>query len=155
MNRVIRFAAAFSLVFFGTVPAQVPDFIWAKQGGGVLNDNANEIAVDGLGNAAVVGRFEGSASFGSTALTSVSNADVFLTKYDTDCKRGNGKRSRRCFSPDQVAIRIVFHQKHLLVSSPNWQSCRTESNRPNIEACRNNVIATISRNSQARIGTAI
>ncbi|MEJ8801250.1 SBBP repeat-containing protein [Pontibacter sp. H249] len=55
--------------------------LWAKSAGGESSDYGNSIAVDGSGNAYVTGNFWGTATFGTTTLTS-SGDDVFIAKYD-------------------------------------------------------------------------
>lgn len=42
---------------------------------------ARSIAVDGAGNAIVTGTFQGTASFGGSALTSEGATEVFVAKY--------------------------------------------------------------------------
>jgi len=65
------------------------DFVWVKQMGGVSNDSARRVAVDGSGNAYTTGVFRGTADFdpenvtvGDT-LTSAGNADIFVSKLDS------------------------------------------------------------------------
>lgn len=60
--------------------AQTPDFLWARQAGGVGNDFAYSVAVDGAGNAYLTGSFQGTAAFGCTILT---NGGCFVAKLDT------------------------------------------------------------------------
>lgn len=55
---------------------------WARRAGGTGHDLARDVAMDGQGNAYVVGWFSGTASFGSTNLVSRGGTDVFLAKYD-------------------------------------------------------------------------
>ena len=61
-----------------------PEFVWAKTAGGVNYDSGFGIATDSEGNSYVVGRFEGTASFGAINLTSSSILfwDIFITKID-------------------------------------------------------------------------
>jgi hypothetical protein len=57
--------------------------LWAKSAGGINKDAANGIDVDMNGNSYITGEFSGTATFGSTALTSSSsNPDIFTAKYD-------------------------------------------------------------------------
>ncbi|MET3542539.1 Tfp pilus assembly major pilin PilA, partial [Pontibacter aydingkolensis] len=56
--------------------------VWAKQAGGTNSDYGRGIAVDGQGNAYVTGEFYGTATFGSTTLTSAGYDDIFVAKYD-------------------------------------------------------------------------
>lgn len=57
--------------------------LWAKSAGGMGADVINSIDIDMSGNVYVAGYFSGvSITFGSTTLTSVGNADIFLAKYD-------------------------------------------------------------------------
>ncbi|WP_247232085.1 SBBP repeat-containing protein [Telluribacter sp. SYSU D00476] len=56
-------------------------FIWAEKAGATGGiDEGHGIAVDALGNMTVTGSFLGSATFGSTTLTSHSN-DIFIAKF--------------------------------------------------------------------------
>src|SRR5688572_19073688 len=58
--------------------------LWAKQAGGQDIDAAKNIEVDGNGNSYITGEFRGSATFGSTTLTSTGYYDCFIAKYDAD-----------------------------------------------------------------------
>jgi hypothetical protein len=61
-------------------------FLWAVRAGGDLDDLGNGIALDGAANVYVTGYFDGSATFGSSNLTSAGTNnlhDVFLVKYDS------------------------------------------------------------------------
>jgi PKD repeat protein len=55
---------------------------WASRGGGAGGDNARGIATDSEGSQYVCGLFEGTATFGSTSLTSSGSYDVWLAKMD-------------------------------------------------------------------------
>lgn len=56
--------------------------LWAKSAGGAGIDRARGIAVDGSSNIIVAGRFEGSASFDGTTLTSAGGDDIAIAKYN-------------------------------------------------------------------------
>jgi uncharacterized protein (AIM24 family) len=55
-------------------------FVWSKQFGGSSSDFAGGIAVDGAGDVAIAGRFQGSINFGGGNLTSAGGEDAFLAK---------------------------------------------------------------------------
>ena len=60
--------------------------IWAKRGGGSLNDYGSSVAVDVDGNIYIAGQYTSdTAYFGSTSVinTAVGNQNEFLVKYDT------------------------------------------------------------------------
>lgn len=67
------------------------NLLWAKRAGGTSNDYGNGVAVDGLGNAYILGSFGndlvspmvGTATFDTTILTSAGSSDMFLAKYDS------------------------------------------------------------------------
>ena len=56
--------------------------IWERNGGGAQYDVGYGVAVDSLGNICVTGNFSGTATFGSTNVTSRGNSDIFVAKYD-------------------------------------------------------------------------
>ena len=62
------------------------NWLWAKKAGGTASDWGNGIAVDASGHSYITGRFQGSAIFGSTTLTSSGNWEIFIAKLD---RRGN------------------------------------------------------------------
>ena len=57
---------------------------WAKCAGGTGSDKGAGIAVDPNGNIYVTGFFSGTATFGTTTLTSQGAEDVFVAKLDTN-----------------------------------------------------------------------
>ena len=62
--------------------AQNVDWLWAKKAGGTSYDSSSSIAVDANGNSYVTGYFYGSATFGTTTLTSSGGSDIFVAKLD-------------------------------------------------------------------------
>ena len=58
------------------------NWLWAKQAGGTDYDDGYSIAVDVNGNSYVTGYFYGSATFGTTTLTSSGSDDIFVAKLD-------------------------------------------------------------------------
>ncbi len=81
------------------------NWLWAKQAGGLYSGYSYGIAVDANENSYVTGYFSGSATFGTTTLTSSSEyySDIFVAKLDssgnwlwakqaggTDCHDGYG-----------------------------------------------------------------
>jgi hypothetical protein len=57
--------------------------LWAYKAGGGSEDRARGVAVDGSGNVIVAGRFEGTATFGHTVLTSAGGEDIVVAKYNS------------------------------------------------------------------------
>lgn len=51
--------------------------------GGYGNQYAYDIDTDALGNIYVLGRYNGTTSFGNTTLPNIGSWDVFITKYDS------------------------------------------------------------------------
>ena len=64
--------------------AQNEDWFWAKKAGGTSNESGKSIAVDDNGNSYVTGYFYGSATFGTTTLTSSGDYDIFVAKLDSN-----------------------------------------------------------------------
>jgi hypothetical protein len=61
------------------------NMLWAKNAGGKDDDQANNVAVDVLGNVYLTGYFNSpTINFGSIPLTSESSYDIFLSKYDAN-----------------------------------------------------------------------
>ena len=60
------------------------NFLWAKKAGGTNGDNGISIAVDGSGNSYVTGYFQGTATFGSSSLTSSGGFEIFIAKLDSN-----------------------------------------------------------------------
>lgn len=62
------------------------NFIWAKNFGGMNDDQARSIAIDASGNVYTTGHFEGTADFdpsvGTYSLTSEGDQDIFIHKLD-------------------------------------------------------------------------
>jgi len=56
------------------------NFLWAQKAGGTEWDNGYGIAIDSSGNCYVTGIFNGTATFGSTTLTSNGGQDIFIAK---------------------------------------------------------------------------
>ena len=59
------------------------NWLWAKKAGGTNYDWCNSIAVDTNGNSYVTGDFRGSATFGTTTLTSSGDYDIFVAQLDS------------------------------------------------------------------------
>ncbi|SFH24353.1 T9SS type B sorting domain-containing protein [Pontibacter chinhatensis] len=59
-------------------------FVWARNAGSMGADEGRSIATDGNGNVYVAGNYTGSASFGSTTLTSKGGQDIFLASFDSN-----------------------------------------------------------------------
>jgi hypothetical protein len=58
-------------------------YLWAKRFGGTSSDIPKAVAVDGSGNVAVAGYFQGTVNFGGGTLTSAGSSDIFVAKYSS------------------------------------------------------------------------
>ncbi len=65
---------------------QYGNCLWAVRAGGPNNDHGVNISNDGLGYMCITGDFTGTASFGTTSLTSANSSypDIFVAKLDSD-----------------------------------------------------------------------
>lgn len=59
---------------------------WPRALGGADRETATGIAVDGQGNSYVTGHFQGSSTFGTSALAGAGQTDVFVAKLDRQGK---------------------------------------------------------------------
>lgn len=59
------------------------NYLWALKAGGTSSDYGNAIARDGNGNIYVAGYFSGTATFGTSTLTSIGSSDIFSGKIGT------------------------------------------------------------------------
>jgi hypothetical protein len=57
-------------------------YVWATKAGGTASDTGRGVSILSDGSAIVTGWFSGTATFGSTTLTSAGNSDVFVAKID-------------------------------------------------------------------------
>ncbi|HOD60091.1 MAG TPA: SBBP repeat-containing protein [Candidatus Cloacimonas acidaminovorans] len=60
------------------------NWLWAKQAGGINVDNSSSITLDSSENCYITGTFRGSATFGSTTLSSVGETDIFVAKLSSN-----------------------------------------------------------------------
>jgi hypothetical protein len=59
--------------------------LWAQKAGGVMNDYAADLALDASGNIYIVGTFKGTASFGTTLISTAGTTDeVYIAKYNNN-----------------------------------------------------------------------
>ncbi|MDO9512401.1 MAG: immunoglobulin domain-containing protein, partial [Bacteroidales bacterium] len=56
---------------------------WVQQAGGTSEDFGHQVMVDISEHAIITGRFQGTATFGSTNIVSSGNNDIFMAKYNT------------------------------------------------------------------------
>jgi len=56
--------------------------LWLKRAGGTGSDIPHGLVVDGSGNIAIVGEFQGTATFGTRSVRAAGLGDAFIAKYD-------------------------------------------------------------------------
>ncbi|WP_026464351.1 SBBP repeat-containing protein [Adhaeribacter aquaticus] len=59
------------------------NLLWAKSAGGPYHDHGMEVAVDGSGNAYIIGEYYKTGTFGGVLLTSDGDSDIFVAKYNS------------------------------------------------------------------------
>ena len=64
------------------VAAQIPNYAWAKQAGGLNYSNGNAIVTDAAGNSYVAGYFNNTVTFGATTLSGNGNSCMFIAKLN-------------------------------------------------------------------------
>ncbi len=84
MKKSIILCIAVLFMISAVLTAQVPQWQWAEQAGGIGTDLACGISVDANGNSYVIGHFKETATFGAFTLTSSGSYDVFGAKFDAD-----------------------------------------------------------------------
>ncbi|MFA7028745.1 MAG: SBBP repeat-containing protein, partial [Candidatus Cloacimonadaceae bacterium] len=80
MKKTLLFALLLLCTTF--IFAQSDVWLWARKAGGTQDDKVYSIDIDSSGNSYVTGYFKGTASFGTTTLTSIGNWDIFVAKLD-------------------------------------------------------------------------
>jgi len=88
--------------------------IWAKTGGGSLNDKSRGITVDASGNVYATGEVEGSSSFDGVSATGLGWFDIFVAKYNNNgdlqwykTAGGNNKDAGRAITNDAAGMVYV------------------------------------------------
>ncbi|MDD4309459.1 MAG: SBBP repeat-containing protein [Candidatus Cloacimonetes bacterium] len=76
-------------------------YLWARKAGGTSSDFGKCIATNAIGNSCIVGNFAGTATFGTSTLTSSGSYDIFLAKLDTNgnyflAKKAGGASEDNC-----------------------------------------------------------
>ncbi len=61
-------------------------YLNSGRAGGAQDDEAYGISIDGAGNSVVVGKFFGSATIGSTTVTSAGGSDIVVAKFNSVCQ---------------------------------------------------------------------
>ncbi|MFT3770294.1 MAG: nucleotide-binding protein [Minicystis sp.] len=56
--------------------------VWSKKFGNATLQSGQGVAVDAMGNVVITGYFQGSVTFGTTALTTAGGADIFVAKFN-------------------------------------------------------------------------
>jgi hypothetical protein len=83
LRRALTIAAALVLTgLWGGVSLAAVSVPWATQAGGTSSGSGNAISTLSDGSAIVTGSFQGTATFGSTTLTSAGSYDAFVAKID-------------------------------------------------------------------------
>jgi hypothetical protein len=107
------FLVVFAVVFAQNSQAQdvIPAMLISA--GGTINDEGRHIAYDIDGNIYVCGDFGGTATFGTTTLTSAGNNDIFLAKYNSNgdlqwAKRAGGTGSDRAYGITVSATEVYI-----------------------------------------------
>ncbi len=87
------------------------NFVYAKQIGGTEDQRVNSLAIDGSGNLYLIGNFSGTADFdpgaGTANLTSASDFDLFLAKYNASGNYVYAKRIGSTGYRDQIGKSIA------------------------------------------------
>lgn len=99
--------AVFLFIFILTamcLSAQSPEWMWAKQAGGMDYDSGYGIATDSIGNSYVTGCFEGTATFGNITLTTNVSYDIFIAKLDSNGSYLWAKQAGGTSSDDGLGI---------------------------------------------------
>jgi hypothetical protein len=83
---IILTSSGYNVIFVAKLDTN-GNWLWAKQAGGTSVSYfvyGYDIVTDSSGNSYVTGEFYGSATFGTTILTSIEGSEVFIAKLDTN-----------------------------------------------------------------------
>ncbi len=99
----------------------VGNCIWAVSAGGTSQDQGLEIALDSNGNVCVTGIYRGTASFGSSTLTSYGSSDIFVAKLDNAgnwlwARSAGGITSTPDIAPEQCNAIATDPDANVLIS---------------------------------------
>lgn len=82
----VNLVSAGSLEIFVAKYNSAGNYLWAHRFGSIAEDYARSVTSDGAGNVYIVGQFKGTVDFDPSAstntLTSSTNSDIYIAKYD-------------------------------------------------------------------------
>ncbi len=131
----------------GTALALAPSVPWAIRGGGGSSESGNAISALPDGSAIVTGYFTGTATFGSTTLTSSGGGDVFTAKVNTDgsfawASRAGGTGTERGYGVSALTDGSAIVTGYFAGTATFGSSTLTSSGNPDVFTAKVNADGT-------------
>jgi hypothetical protein len=112
-----------TLVFISAaspVHANDPVYLWSQHFGDIAWQKCDAVAVDGAGNVAIGGYFEGTIDLGGGPFTTTDRSNICIAKFDNDKRHLWSKHIGEDDSPQQVTGIAFDSRGNVIVTGEFW-----------------------------------